>query len=169
VSLRACRRPIPREASSCEGCQYAAWSPDGQYLAVSSDSHAAVAVWRIRLKNESALEPEALGKALFAQLLHCNAAQKAAIKDMLPEEAWNEFERELATSQQQACNSKAGEASTSKKHGPVRRGASRKRKAGSSSAAGAADTEDRGVPGGGDSTQVHPLLVYRSDTLSAAG
>ena len=93
--IDACR---PRNNDNCEGCQYAAWSADSEYLAVSSDSHAAVAVWRIKLRDEASLDPDVLGEALFAQLLECAAVQKEKdiLKAMLPVALWRQVEEALA-------------------------------------------------------------------------
>lgn len=86
---------MQREAPSCEGCQYAAWSPDSQYLAVSSDSHAAVAVWRLKLKHPKALDPEVLGEKLFSQLVSGTAGEHGVLQSMLPQWAWTELENAI--------------------------------------------------------------------------
>lgn len=66
---------------------------------MSSDSHAAVAVWRIKLRDEAALDAETLGNTLFTQLVNCNAAQKAVLKDMLPQCIWKQVEEGIAAVQ----------------------------------------------------------------------
>jgi Uncharacterised protein domain (DUF2415) len=53
----------PNHAHNTVGCQYATWHPASTYLAVSSDSHASVAVWRL-LVPEAALGALALGAAV---------------------------------------------------------------------------------------------------------
>eukprot|EP00892_Ulva_mutabilis_P010234 jgi/Ulvmu1/7583/UM038_0006.1 len=68
----------PSRTSTCIGCQYVAWSSDGQYLAVSSDSHKAVSIWRVRLKHDTALDAESLGNSLTAALLEATKSRKSS-------------------------------------------------------------------------------------------
>ena len=114
--LAVCR-PLQRHGTGCEGCQYAAWSPDSQFLAVSSDSHAAVAVWRVQLRDAAALEPDALGNTLFDQLCECTPAQKNRLKAMLPVGLWSQVEEGMAASATgtRACTSGEGAATSSGK------------------------------------------------------
>ena len=49
------------------GCQYVAWSPDSQYLAVSSDSHHCVAVWRVEV-TAKAMAPKRVSADLSSAL-----------------------------------------------------------------------------------------------------
>lgn len=131
-------RPIQREATGCQGCQYAAWSPDSRFLAVSSDSHAAVAVWKIELKDEAALEPEHLGRTLFTELINCSAAQKALLQNMLPDCIWKELEK--AINAQQSKTTAAAEVPTSTR----KQQQGRKKTTASSSNAAPADAQSSG-------------------------
>lgn len=68
--------------SSCVGCQYLAWSPDGQYLAVSSDSHKAVSVWQLSLKTDTVLDPEVLGNLLHDAVVEAARPKAPASADL---------------------------------------------------------------------------------------
>lgn len=59
-----------------------AWSPDGQYLAVSSDSHKAVSVWKLSLKTDTVLDPEELGKVLHDAIVEAACPQASASADV---------------------------------------------------------------------------------------
>jgi hypothetical protein len=106
LPFNLCNNRCRREFSRCQGCQYAAWSPDSQYLAVSSDSQKAVAVWRIRLKHENALDPDVLGEAVYRKLCAGNASQLAALKEMLMECNWKQLDEgiQAAQAERAACS-----------------------------------------------------------------